>query len=54
MARAQRPQVYTETLPPVKVTPEMRAAVTALADRSGLSVADVVRDALEAKLAPAE
>jgi hypothetical protein len=37
---------FTATLPPVKCTPEMRAAVKAAAAGSGLSEADIIRAAV--------
>jgi hypothetical protein len=41
-----RKKVMTVQLPPTTCTPEMRAQVVEVADRRGVSIADVVRDAI--------
>lgn len=41
-----RRKVMTELLPSIPCTPEMRAQVVEVADRHGVSMADIVRDAI--------
>jgi predicted DNA-binding protein len=48
MARAERPRLYTERLPPIQVTPEMREALETAAEIYGLSMADLIREAIGA------
>jgi hypothetical protein len=41
-----RQKIMTEQLPPTPCTPEMREKVVKVADKRGVSMADIMRDAI--------